>query len=747
MSARAASAAAPARAGLARRADVRARQLAAFTAFAVFAAVEYATLLAKPPTLRVLGAVAVAAACGAALGALGGSGRAALAGRVCVALLALVLALAVLGVPLHLLVPTRWGTLGSDLRRGLDGLEGWLWPYRGSLRLARLAVLFPLAPALVGAACACFWPAGGHHLAREGLALALLIGLLMCGVVNQRAPAWRVQGLALALLLAAWLWLASPARERANSAAAWVIAATFGALVLAPLVSSSAPWLDYRSWDPVPAEIGFRWNQTYGPISWSQSTVTMLTVTERHPSLLKVISLDSFNGTAFVRSPDPPGVPGLDVPAGSGAAGSRAEQSAIVSVAGLRSKLLVTGGGVPQTVRWLNGGEPGLASTRDGTLTAGATPSAGESYRVDSYAPDPPPAVLRRAPRAFPRAYLPYASFELPAPAPGVAEMLVAPPAPGVAPALARALAHSPYATAFALARRLAAGEPTPYDIASRVSEYLRLHYAYNEHPPLTSYPLESFLSGSAGGYCQQFSGAMALLLRMDGIPARVAEGFSPGLYDSTNNSWTVRAKDAHAWVEVYFPGTGWVAFDPTPPAPGAGLTGAGLGSQVRGAATSVQGHAGRALTPSARRVALQPRAGSGGSFPLLATLSGVAAVVLLLAAGRSLLRGRRRLQDGLRGAADGAVTELRAALARLGEPPAAGCTLRELQRRLRERGANGAARYVALLEGVRYAPAPQARPTRRDRRDCRRSLASGGGPLTRLRALLALPPGVGRRA
>jgi hypothetical protein len=92
-------------------------------------------------------------------------------------------------------------------------------------------------------------------------------------------------------------------------------------------------------------------------------------------------------------------------------------------------------------------------------------------------------------------------------------------------------------------------------------------------------------------------------------------------------------------------------------------------------------------------------------------------------------------------------VTELRAALARLGEPPAAGCTLRELQRRLRERGANGAARYVALLEGVRYAPAPQARPTRRDRRDCRRSLASGGGPLTRLRALLALPPGVGRRA
>ena len=66
-------------------------------------------------------------------------------------------------------------------------------------------------------------------------------------------------------------------------------------------------------------------------------------------------------------------------------------------------------------------------------------------------------------------------------------------------------------------------------------------------------------------GYCQHYAGAMALMLRYLGIPARVAVGFTSGDYDEDNRRWTVTDHDAHAWVEVWFEGWGWLPFDPTP--------------------------------------------------------------------------------------------------------------------------------------------------------------------------------------
>ena len=79
--------------------------------------------------------------------------------------------------------------------------------------------------------------------------------------------------------------------------------------------------------------------------------------------------------------------------------------------------------------------------------------------------------------------------------------------------------------------------------------------------------PLEHFLFDTKAGYCQHFSGAMALLLRFGGIPARVATGFSPGGFRKRQGEWVVRDRDAHSWVEAWFDGIGWVTFDPTPTA------------------------------------------------------------------------------------------------------------------------------------------------------------------------------------
>jgi transglutaminase-like putative cysteine protease len=76
---------------------------------------------------------------------------------------------------------------------------------------------------------------------------------------------------------------------------------------------------------------------------------------------------------------------------------------------------------------------------------------------------------------------------------------------------------------------------------------------------------LLTFLSRTRRGFCQQFAGAMAVMLRAIGIPARVAVGFAQGRLDHQTHTWTVTTADAHSWVEVPLPGFGWVPFEPTP--------------------------------------------------------------------------------------------------------------------------------------------------------------------------------------
>jgi hypothetical protein len=73
------------------------------------------------------------------------------------------------------------------------------------------------------------------------------------------------------------------------------------------------------------------------------------------------------------------------------------------------------------------------------------------------------------------------------------------------------------------------------------------------------------FVNETKRGYCQHYAGAMALMLRLLGVPSRVAVGFTSGKYDTGDKEWTVKDTNAHAWVEVWFPEFGWIPFDPTP--------------------------------------------------------------------------------------------------------------------------------------------------------------------------------------
>src|SRR5918997_141930 len=119
-----------------------------------------------------------------------------------------------------------------------------------------------------------------------------------------------------------------------------------------------------------------------------------------------------------------------------------------------------------------------------------------------------------------------------------------------------------------ALADRLTENTSNPYDAVLKMNEYLKRTYPYDLSIPPQNQDMDAveyFLFEQKRGYCEQFSSSLAVMARSLGIPARVATGYAPGEYNPFTGYYDVRASDAHAWVEVYFPGYGWSTFDPTP--------------------------------------------------------------------------------------------------------------------------------------------------------------------------------------
>jgi transglutaminase-like putative cysteine protease len=707
----------------------------AFFALALLAGMRFAALLAHPPALGVLGVVAVASALGAALSSTRSLPRRhglATAARLLILALGAYLALRAAGAPPRLLWPWRWGGLAHQLSRGLDALDG-SWPYAGTLAQARLTVMFALASTIVTAAALAFWPTPRRAPARRALALVALLGLYVTAVANESQVGWQVQGVLLLALLCLWRWAWRP-RALDGRAAAWLLACAALGLALAGAVYSRTPLIDYRHWNPFgsasPAT-SFDWNQTYGPLPWSTSTATMVSVAAPTPYLWRATTLDRFDGVGFVRSEEQPSNSGWLTGATLRA---RWITHATFTVRGLASAQLLSPG---QIVSASIAGDAPLrlsAVAPDGTLSvSGAPPRSGDRYTITAYLPQPTAAEMRRAPRTYPAAYAPYTELELPAGASASSPVSTA-DAAGVA-----RIEASPYARVYALARRLATGASGAYELAARIEAFLRRGFAYDLHPPRSADPLVSFLLDSRLGYCEQFSGAMTLLLRMDGVPARVAAGFLPGARDPSTGLYEVSARDAHAWVEVFFAGIGWVPFNPTPAGPLAGGSDPLLAAQPGAPATLRHRAAPLRARTGTRRQAASAASGSELGFAAVLAIGLGAALAL----GALWWMGAARAERALAGDADGAVRELSRTLARIGVEFPSAMTLAELERRLQRSHGPAASRYVRLLRERRYAPHPDPRlPCARDRRLMRRALCARRGPLTRLRVLLALAPG-----
>lgn len=122
------------------------------------------------------------------------------------------------------------------------------------------------------------------------------------------------------------------------------------------------------------------------------------------------------------------------------------------------------------------------------------------------------------------------------------------------------------------LATQITSSAKNDYDKAAAIEHYLRTRYGYTLQLPRTRVndAIANFLFERKQGHCEYFASSMAVMLRTIGIPSRVVNGFRSNEFNDITGSYVVRAKDAHAWVEVYFPSYGWQTFDPTPSGSGA---------------------------------------------------------------------------------------------------------------------------------------------------------------------------------
>jgi len=747
-------------------------RLATFAALALFAGAHWIALVDSPPAGRIVLVVVISTCTAALLLALGAPvvrdrvhGALIAAAAVAIGLVGIVLALGAIGMPLRMIGPNNWDELFDGLDRGLAGVQTVEWPYRGSDYWIRLTTLLggPLLIAL--AAAVAFFPARRGTAALSWAGLALLL-LAYGSAVTERDPgAPLLRGLALLVLVGAWLWLPRLGPREALAGAGLVLSLGALSLPVAAALDGNKPWWNYGAWTWLENDraITFDWTHRYGPLDWPRDGTTLLNVKSAKPHYWKTETLDTFDGIRWVRGGTSDSMHELQgVPDPSSADrhwdyfewNRKWDEELRFTVRSLSTDLLVSAG----TPYLIDGA--GLVSTAgDGTTRLAGQPlSDGDSYTVRTYAPNPTARQMRNAPGGFSNSLIAYTAIDLPrqgpggvlpadATNPGSQEVFVPlwgstnfgdPEAPR------QKLETSAYARMFDIATQLTSGAPTMYDAVERIERYLNRNLSYSEKPRNAEFPLNAFLFRDKFGYCQQFSGAMALMLRMAGIPSRVAAGFAPGSYNRDSGEYRVRDLDAHSWVEVYFNGIGWVTFDPTPAASPAELQAADVATSSPNSSAVNGDRAGVAAELRGRSAAQAPGKDSGGGVSAWLLLPLLLLAVAGVVAWRMLRRSRQLDAEQL---VEAQLAELGRALRWLEWEVPTKTTLLGLERRLGRTAGPAAGRYAAALRAHRYDPEAPDGPSLRERRGLRRDLTARAGLKGRAIGLIAIPPGGPRPA
>ena len=613
-----------------------------------------------------------------------------------------------------------------------------------SLGLALLVAARKPVPSALALMAGAGWPAtllGPSHGIAMGAAILAASLVVLAGLGSRRVPALALPAAAVVAMAAVAVGSATAARHGLVHWQTWNLAH----------VGSG------------PTDVGFVWDAQYGGLKWSGRPTTLLqVVSERPPSYLRATVLDDFVGDRWAV-----GLPRSSDSLEPAAARRRRNQTKeVVTATGLADTRLV-GGSIP--IRFEAAARAPLVKTEPGFAALDQNLPRGFRYTVWSYTARPSVAALRRSPPDYPLDLTTDGLLDV---GHGVSmPAFGAPDRAGVEQALLRANPDlNPYVPLVRLADRVAGGARTPYGAVERLEQWFAASgtFRYSNHPTVISPALVGFVARTHAGYCQYFAGAMALMLRYLGIPAHVAVGFAGGQYDPNQHLWNISDREAHAWVEVWFKGYGWLPFDPTPAGPGApprgaAVAGAPPGLGARGLTPGQAARAGRNGGPSAAetrlrannlgaRARLRRRSGAGAAeargggdrsrpvLILLAVLAAAAGAVVLTKAGFRMTRNIRR---DPRGVAAACRQELASFLVdqRIEAPRSA--TLGELGELVRHEFGVRPETFVAAATAARFGPADTAAAAAvTARRELRALLAGARRGLTRwerLRGLLSL--------
>jgi transglutaminase-like putative cysteine protease len=444
----------------------------------------------------------------------------------------------------------------QQLMHGAMLMAAFLFSLAGALAIAARRPPLALAALLFGAG----WPAtmlpGEHDLLRGALILVVALALLVA--VRPGALQLRSQALAAGAVVVLALTLST------SSAVA------------------KTQFVDWQNWDfynepDAPVGVSYVWRADYDGIEFPNKRTRVLRIRASGSSgYWRATTLDAFfndhweedldadvpiveDGSVVDLSNDPLLPP---------AARDRDNwKQATVRVEALRDQHLV-GASIPvayDTETFDN------AFFYDGGVGLVERPlPRGTEYAVWNYAPRPKPRALAGSPAAYPFEIVGSGKYLK------IESGLAPPPfgTPNRADWLRDAFAFSApvraYEPLYKQALAVAGRADNPYAATVALEAWFRTGggFTYDESPAVAAPgtpPLVYFLTESKEGYCQHYAGAMALMLRYLGIPARVGAGFTSGIYDRDRRMWNVSDRNAHTWVEVWFNGFGWLPFDPTP--------------------------------------------------------------------------------------------------------------------------------------------------------------------------------------
>ena len=476
----------------------------------------------------------------------------------------------------HLLGDSGYFKLvGGEIHDGLDRWVRTLLPYD--------PVRAPELHAVVALACfLCFAALAASLLVWRAPFPAIVVSFIPFLVVSTvfQLPRPTLRAAIFLALMLAILGVLSPRRrpsiQFAGGAAVVLIAVLAAAL---PGVAKSA-MLDWKNWGKPQKEgqsVGFIWDHTYAGLHRQRKPVTLLRITSDHSAYWKAVVLDTFDGVKWVQQTDavataqPPKIVVPQTELSKAAQGIKLQSSQVkVQNINLATDDLVG----PSEITSFSGvaNEAGTISrTSDGTFTTAHNLPVDSSWTADYVQVQPTIKQLSQSPASYPED-IQTAGLTLLSPN-GVQF-----PAWGTAgretqvtdilnenffdPALVR------WRDVYAQARKITQGATTPYGAVALIESYFQKNFAYDEKADYSRRPdgpLPYFFLNGKRGYCQMFAGTMTVMLRMLGIPSRIAEGFTPGTRNVSRGTYNVTDRDAHAWVEVWFPQFGWLPFEPTP--------------------------------------------------------------------------------------------------------------------------------------------------------------------------------------